>query len=159
MQAAIISLTYYWTIYPNLHNQKFCTEMCAPSLSPAAEAAVTSRLRAGSGLCPFFRCTAVLSIPSVLIVPTVDEFQQAVNSVVQCILEVFRTIPLWSIVNNIKEHSPTVPGTSRERSRLVLTENGSDTTIFVPAEISAHTEKGEALSCRGCSIRLFVRHN
>jgi len=60
-------------------------------------------------------------------VPTVDEFQQAVTHAVQCIMAVFKTLPLWSITiaTNSARESATVPGTAKERlaGELVLQDS------------------------------------
>jgi hypothetical protein len=45
---------------------------------------------------PFFRCNAMLIIPSVIMSPTLDEVQQAVNRAVQLVLSVFKAVAKWS---------------------------------------------------------------
>ena len=47
---------------------------------------------------PLFRCEAMLSIPYVVMLPTLDDIQQAVNTGVQHILGVFKDVPQWTKV-------------------------------------------------------------
>ena len=45
---------------------------------------------------PFFRSDVVLQIPSIMMMPTLEDVQSSVNSSVQTILSVCKGVPQWS---------------------------------------------------------------
>ena len=63
--------------------------------SPAAESDPGSRGK-GGGQLPIFRASVTLSIPNILMVPGLDEVQQALNRAVECVVSVSRGVGQWS---------------------------------------------------------------
>ncbi|VDQ13460.1 unnamed protein product [Trichobilharzia regenti] len=45
----------------------------------------------------YFSCYAQLCLPTILIYPSIDDFQKALNNVVHLIISVMRHIPMWDL--------------------------------------------------------------
>ncbi|XP_046898543.1 dynein axonemal heavy chain 5 isoform X2 [Hypomesus transpacificus] len=67
----------------------------ASSLSHFLESDPGSRGK-GGGQLPIFRASVTLSIPNILMVPGLDEVQQALNRAVECVVSVSRGVGQWS---------------------------------------------------------------
>ncbi|XP_067093621.1 dynein axonemal heavy chain 5 [Osmerus mordax] len=67
----------------------------ASSLSHFLESEPGSRGK-GGGQQPIFRASVTLSIPNILMVPGLDEVQQALNRAVECVVSVSRGVGQWS---------------------------------------------------------------
>lgn len=50
----------------------------------------------GSGQQPIFRANVSLSIPNIVMVPVLDEIQQALNRAVECVVCVSKGVGQWS---------------------------------------------------------------
>lgn len=64
-------------------------------ISHAAEADSPSRQK-GSGLQPIFKVGVCLAIPNIIMVPGLDEVQQALNRAVDCVVSVSKGVGQWS---------------------------------------------------------------
>jgi len=73
-----------------------CMPSCRPS-DASCEKSIFAASSSGTRVeVPFFRCNAMLVIPTVVMSPTLDEVQQAVNRAVHLVLSVFKAVGQWS---------------------------------------------------------------
>jgi hypothetical protein len=110
---------------------------------------------------PVFRVNVVLAIPNVLVQPTVDEVQAAINKSVQIILKMTESFPRWKHFVALQEHQQKVcysHATAVIKCQIglaICAEASQFSTVFIRLvfiKISFH--------CHGVYLRMaFIRIN